>query len=88
MHSGGGPVVMLWGVLLRATTSWRSEVWQGRGFGLLDGSLEPVAAACARPGLMLLRNAGEVERGNGGDAAKTSAVQKDAYASDRSLCHP
>lgn len=45
---------MFWGVLVRATRSWRSEVLQGRGFGLLDGSLGLVAAAGARPGLMLL----------------------------------
>ena len=42
---------MFWGVLVRAARSWRGEVLQGRGFGLLDGSLGLVAGACARPGL-------------------------------------
>ena len=47
---------MFWGVLVRTTRSWRSEVLRGRGFGLLDGSLGLVAVACARLGLMLLRS--------------------------------
>ena len=47
---------MFWGVLVWPVRSCRSEVLGGRGFGLLDGSLGLVAAACARLGLMLLRS--------------------------------
>ena len=58
---------MFWGVLVRATRSWGSEVLQDRGFGLLDGSLGLVAAAFARLGLMLLRS------GMGNDQALVDA---------------
>ena len=43
-------------VLVRGTRSWGGEFLRGRGFGLLDGSLGLLAAACARLGLMLLRS--------------------------------
>ena len=56
MHSGGWVSCDVRGVLVRTTRSWRGEVLQGRGFGLLDGSLGLVAAACARLGLMLLQS--------------------------------
>ena len=58
---------MFWGMLVRVTRSWRSEVLGGRGFGLLDGSLGLVAAACSRLGLMLLRS------GRGDDLALADA---------------
>ena len=48
--------MMCWGVLVRGTRSWGSEVLGGRGFGLLDGSLGLVAGGWARLGLMLLRS--------------------------------
>ena len=47
---------MFWGVLVRGTRSWRSEVSQVRGFGLLDGSLGLMAAVHAGLGLVLLRS--------------------------------